>query len=160
MSSKWDSGIIVWRADGQMQVLKEGKGGVYLVDPNQKGCPVVLEFHDIMFAEHFKSSVATRRRSRIPRAMLGAAIGGMPGAVWLGLSGASTTGCWRLRVKENNNGTDLIFTCRNQHDAKKMEKRISKHAHRRQPGEQPPSPAAAHPSKHTPPKPPIGYEDM
>ena len=28
MPSRWDSGIIVWRADGQMQVLKEGVDGV------------------------------------------------------------------------------------------------------------------------------------
>lgn len=56
MSSKWDSGIIVWRADGQMQVLKEGNDGVYVVDPNQKGCPVVLRYHDIMFVEHYKGS--------------------------------------------------------------------------------------------------------
>lgn len=37
MPSKWDSGIIVWQADGEMKVLKEGVDGVYVVDPNQKG---------------------------------------------------------------------------------------------------------------------------
>lgn len=163
MPSKWDSGIIVWNAAGDMLVLKEGKDGVYVVDPNQKGCPVVLQYHDIMFAEHYKSNVVTRRKSRIPRAMLGAAIGGMPGAVWLGLSGASTAGCWRLRVKENDNGEDHIYTCRSQYDAKSMEKRIMKrHAHRRQPGEKQPTSASAppkpKPKRNAPPKPPVGYE--
>lgn len=144
-----------------MLVLKEGADGVYVVDPCQKGSPVVLQYHDIMFAEHFKSNVQTARRSRIPRAALGAAIGGMPGAIWLGLSGASTKGVWKLRVKENNNGEDHIYTCRNQHDAKKMEKRIMRsHAHRRQPAQQPPAPVPDQPqSKHNaPPKPPVGYE--
>lgn len=127
MSSKWDSGIIVWRADGQMQVLKEGNDGVYVVDPNQKGCPVVLRYHDIMFAEHYKGS-AIGVKSRVPRAALGAAIGGMPGAVWLGLSGSAGKGEWKLRIKENGNDNDDIYSCRNQYDAKKMEKRISRHA--------------------------------
>lgn len=83
MPSRWDSGIIVWQADGEMRVLKEGVDGVCVVDPNQKGCPVVFEYRDIMFAEHYKGR-AMGTKSRIPRAALGAAIGGMPGAVWLG----------------------------------------------------------------------------
>ena len=37
MPSRWDSGIIVWNAVGDMLVLKEGTDGVYVVDPNQKG---------------------------------------------------------------------------------------------------------------------------
>lgn len=70
-------------------------------------------------------------KSRIPRAALGAAIGGMPGAVWLGLAGSVGKGEWKLRVKENNDGEDRIYSCRNQYDAKKMEKRIMRnHAHR------------------------------
>lgn len=80
----------------------------------------------------------------MPRAALGAAIGGMPGAVWLGLSGSAGKGEWKLRIKENGNGEDNIYSCRNHHDAKKMEKRISKHVHRRQPGEQqPPAPQSS-----------------
>lgn len=160
MPSRWDSGIIVWNAVGDMLVLKEGTDGVYVVDPNQKGCPVVLEYHDIMFVEHYKGS-AIGVNSRVPRAALGAAIGGMPGAVWLGLSGSAGKGEWKLRIKENGNGEDNIYSCRNQHDAKKMEKRISKHAHRRQPGEQqslasvPAQPKSKH---NAPPKPPVGYE--
>ena len=154
MSSKWDSGIIVWRADGQMQVLKEGNDGVYVVDPSQKGCPVVLQYHDIMFVEHYKGS-AIGAKSRVPRAALGAAIGGMPGAVWLGLSGSAGKGEWKLRIKENGDGEDNIYSCRNQYDAKKMEKRISKHAHRHQPGEQP---SAPQPSKRNVlPESPVGY---
>lgn len=116
MSSKWDSGIIVWRADGQMQVLKEGNDGVYVVDPKPEG---------------------------------------LPGAVWLGLGGSAGKGEWKLRIKESGDGGDNIYSCRNQHDAKKMEKRISKHAHRRQPGEQPPAPRP--PKRNVPPEPPVGY---
>lgn len=121
-----------------MRVLKEGKDGVYVADPTQKGCPVVFRFHDIMFADHFKSEVfPAGKKSRIPRAALGAAIGGAAGAVWLGLSGGSGNRYWCLRVKENGSVTSQIFRCRNRHDAKKMEKRIMRnHAHRRQPGEQ------------------------
>lgn len=154
MSSRWDSGIIVWRADGQMQVLKEGNDGVYVVDPNQKGCPVVLRYRDIMFAEHYKGS-AIGAKSRVPRAALGAAIGGMPGAVWLGLSGSAGKGEWKLQIKENGDGEDNIYSCRNQYYAKKMEKRISKHAHRRQPGEQQPAPRPS--KRNVPPEPPAGY---
>ena len=55
----------------------------------------------------------------------------MPGAVWLGLAGGAGKGEWKLRVKENNDGGDHIYSCRNQYDAKKMEKRIMRnHAHR------------------------------
>ncbi len=154
MSTRWDSGIIVWRADGQMQVLKEGNDGVYVVDPNQKDCPVVLRYRDIMFAEHYKGS-AIGVKSRVPRAALGAAIGGMPGAVWLGLGGGAGKGEWKLRIKENGDGEDNIYSCRNQYDAKKMEKRISKHAHRRQPGEQQPAPRPS--KRNVPPEPPAGY---
>lgn len=160
MPSRWDSGIIVWNAVGDMLVLKEGTDGVYVVDPNQKGYPVVLEYPDIMFVEHYKGA-AIGVKSRVPRAALGAAIGGMPGAVWLGLSGSAGKGEWKLRIKENGNGEDNIYSCRNRSDAKKMEKRISKHAHRRQPGEkQSPASAPAQPkSKHNaPPKPLVGYE--
>lgn len=66
MSSKWDSGIIVWRADGQMQVLKEGNDGVYVVDPNQKGCPVVLRYHDIMFSTIKVPRSVLRAGSHVP----------------------------------------------------------------------------------------------
>ncbi len=157
MPSRWDSGIIVWSAAGDPQVLKEGKDGVYVVDPTQKGCPVVFRFRDIMFAEHYQSTVGVRRKSRVPRAMLGAVIGGMPGALWLGLSGGNAR--WCLRIKENNNGADRIFQCRNRYDAMRMEKRImARHAHRRQPGEQPPAPQPPKPSKrNAPPQPPAGY---
>lgn len=55
----------------------------------------------------------------------------MSGAAWLGLSGSAGKGEWKLRIKENGNGEDNIYSCRNHHDAKKMEKRISKHVHRR-----------------------------
>lgn len=154
MSSKWDSGIIVWRADRQIRVLKEGNDGVYVVDPNQKGCPVVLRYRDIMFAEHHKGS-AIGVKSRVPRAALGAVIGGMPGAVWLGLGGSAGKGEWKLRIKENGDGEDNIYSCRNQYDAKKMEKRISKHAHRRQPGEQ--QPALRTSKRNVLPEPPVGY---
>ena len=92
MTSRWDSGIIVWNVVGGMLVLKEGNDGVYVVDPNQKGCPVVLQYRDIMFVEHYKGA-AIGVKSRVPRAALGAAIGGMPGAVWLGLSGSAGKGC-------------------------------------------------------------------
>ena len=155
MPGRWDSGIIVWQADGEMRVLKEGVDGVYVVDPNQKGCPVVFEYRDIMFAEHYKGA-AIGVKSRVPRAALGAAIGGMPGAVWLGLSGSAGKGEWKLRIKENGNGEDDIYSCRNQYDAKKMEKRISKHAHRRQPGEQQ-LPAPQPSRRNAPPEPPVGY---
>lgn len=95
-------------------------------------------------------------KSRVPRAALGAAIGGMSGAAWLGLSGSAGKGEWKLRIKENGNGEDNIYSCRNHHDAKKMEKRISKHVHRRQPGEQ--QPPAPQPSKrNVPPEFPVGY---
>lgn len=155
MPSRWDSGIIVWNAVGDMLVLKEGTDGVYVVDPNQKGCPVVLEYHDIMFVEHYKGA-AIGVKSRVPRAALGAAIGGMPGAVWLGLSGSAGKGEWKLRIKENGDGEDNIYSCRSRHDAKKMEKRISKHAHRRQLGEQ--QPPAPQPSRrNASPEPPVGY---
>ena len=56
----------------------------------------------------------------------------------VGLSGSAAKGEWKLRIKENGNGEDNIYSCLNQHDAKKMEKRISKYAPRRQPGEQQP----------------------
>ncbi len=158
MPSRWDSGIIVWSAGGDLQVLKEGRDGVYVVDPCQKGCPVVLRYHDIMFAEHFKGSpIGTK--SRLPRAALGAAIGGMPGALWLGLAGGVGKGEWKLHVKENGKGENHIYSCRNRYDAMRMEKRIMKrHAHRRQPGEQPPAPQPPKSSKrNAPPQPPAGY---
>ena len=112
-----------------MQVLKEGNDGVCVVDPNQKGCPVVLRYHDIMFAEHYKGSA-------------------------IGVKGSAGKGEWKLRIKENGDGEDSIYSCRNQHDAKKMEKRISKHAHRRQPGGQPPAPRSS--KRNVPPEPPVG----
>lgn len=100
--------------------------------------------------------MAINAKSRVPRAALGAAIGGMPGAVWLGLSGSAGKGEWKLRIKENGNGEDNIYSCLNQHDAKKVEKRISKYAPRRQPGEQ--QPPALQPSKrNVPPEFPMGY---
>lgn len=164
MPSRWDSGIIVWQADGEMRVLKEGVDGVYVVDPNQKGCPVVFEYRDIMFAEHYRGR-AMGTKSRIPRAALGAAIDGMPGAVWLGLSGSAGKGEWKLRVKENNDGEDRIYSCRNQYDAKKMEKRIMRnHAHRYQPGKPPSSPAPTKRqrvnSRNNVPVPPVGHAGM
>lgn len=164
MPSRWDSGIIVWQADGEMRVLKEGVDGVCVVDPNQKGCPVVFEYRDIMFAEHYKGR-AMGTKSRIPRAALGAAIGGMPGAVWLGLAGSAGKGEWKLRVKENNDGEDRIYSCRNQYDAKKMEKRIMcNHAHRYQPGKPPSSPAPTKRqrvnSRNNAPVPPVGRAGM
>ena len=100
--------------------------------------------------------MAIDAKSRVPRATLGAAIGGMPGAVWLGLSGSAGKGELKLRIKENGNGEDNFYSCRNHHDSKKMEKRISKHAHRRQPGEE--QPPAPQPSKrNVPPEFPVGY---
>ena len=74
----------------------------------------------------------------------------------VGLSGSAAKGEWKLRIKENGNGEDNIYSCLNQHDAKKMEKRISKYAPRRQPGEQ--QPPALQPSKRNlPPEFPMGY---
>lgn len=104
-------------------------------------------------------------KSRIPRAALGAAIGGMPGAVWLGLAGSAGKGEWKLRVKENNDGEDHIYSCRNQYDAKKMEKRIMRnHAHRYQPGKPPSSPAPTKRqrvnSRNNAPVPPVGHAGM
>ena len=89
----------------------------------------------MLVVEGFIAAFPGRIPGELDRCMLrpfsGAAIGGMSGAAWLGLSGSAGKGEWKLRIKENGNGEDNIYSCRNHHDAKKMEKRISKHVHRR-----------------------------
>ena len=124
MPSKWDSGIIVWDTSDTMLVLKEGKSGVYIVDPNQKGRPVVHMCGPIRFAEHYITP-SGKRRSALPRAAVGAAVGGFAGALWLGLKSSPAMEC-TMRIKEMDGTTHMLRT-RNEHDAIKMEKRIQKH---------------------------------
>lgn len=126
MPSRWDSGIVVWNASDKMLVLKEGKSGVYVVDPNQKGRPVVYEFGPLRYVEACESSCNTRRRSRMPAAAAGAAIGGFAGALWLGLRSAPSVRQWYVRIDELN-GKVHYYYARNRYDAKKMERRIQRH---------------------------------
>lgn len=77
MSSKWDSGIIVWRADGQMQVLKEGNDGVYVVDPSQKGCPVRYGSALAAAQEKASGSCGSRRTATAGTTSIHAAINTM-----------------------------------------------------------------------------------
>lgn len=167
MPSKWDSGIVVWAAGSlygceagdRVFVLKEGADGVYLVDPNQKGRPVVYRFGTIRYAEDWVSD-EPRTGGKIGRAAVGAAIGGLAGAVWLGLRPASRR-VVTLKIMEDS-GTSHLLRCRTIHDARRMEKRIMRnHAIPRQPEKQPPTPAEAQPKKakkrNAPPEPPVGY---
>lgn len=77
MPSKWDSGIVVWDASDNMLVLKEGKSGVYIVDPNQKGRPVVHMCGPIRFAEHYITP-SGKRKSALPRARWARLLVGSP----------------------------------------------------------------------------------
>lgn len=131
----WDSGIIVYATQGlycpatdsaeKTLVLKESDEGVYLVDPEQKGSPVVKRFDAIRFAEADSGKNALRR-SRVLPSMAGAAIAGLPGALWLGLRGPDRKDAWFLIIRETD-GTFNKLRCRNKTDALEMEKRMQRH---------------------------------